>query len=201
MVRFDMGARSDTALLLVDVIHPFDFPGADALLGHARQSTLHIRELAARFRELALPVIYVNDNFGRWRSNFHEIVEYCAQRSGRDVVSALHPEPSDYFMLKPHRSGFYCTALELLLSSLGVRHVVLAGWSTDMCIFATASDAQMRKLATTLVRDGTAALSALRHERALALLEDTCDAQVVAALDLMRDPRAHPAIPALAHES
>jgi nicotinamidase-related amidase len=183
-----MELQADTALLLIDVVSPFDYPEAEALLAAVRPLAPRVRALSERFRALQLPIIYVNDNFGRWRSNFHELVEDCLTKPGADVVNLLRPQMGDYFILKPHRSAFYCTPLELLLQRLKVQHLVLTGWTSDMCILATASDARMREYTSTLVTDGTAAWSVARHERALALLRDSCDASLHTAAEVMSNP-------------
>jgi nicotinamidase-related amidase len=185
-----MAAR--TALLLIDLINPFDYEGAEQVLRDVRAKLENTRALVARFRALDLPVIYVNDNFGRWRSSFQELIQHCADAKGREVIEALHPERSDYFVLKPHRSGFYITPLELLLSSLETQHLVLAGLTTDMCILATASDAQMRGYAITIARDCTSALSRERHERALILVAESCNAALRTSAEILASPDEHP---------
>ena len=57
------------ALLLIDVINDFDFPEANRLLKHARPMAKNILRLKRRAQKAAVPVIYVNDNFGRWISD------------------------------------------------------------------------------------------------------------------------------------
>src|SRR3982750_4996736 len=90
------------ALLLIDVINDFDFPGADQLLRYARPMARNLLRLKRRAQKAGVPVIYVNDNFGRWKSDFRRTVEHCARQSGgRKVVELLHPDERDYFVLKP----------------------------------------------------------------------------------------------------
>jgi nicotinamidase-related amidase len=181
------GKESKSALLLVDLMNPFDYEGSEGVLSATLEMLPVVRDLARRFRDEQRAVIYVNDNFGRWRSSFEDTVQYCAQRAGGKVAEALRPGPKDYFVLKPHRSGFYATPLDLLLTRLGTRHVVIAGITTDMCVLATASDAQIRGYATTVVRDATAALDPGRHERALLLIEQALSTKVVNADELDLD--------------
>ena len=115
------------ALLMIDLVNPFDYPGAELVLEQARGIVEPLHALAERFRKGAGPVIYVNDNFGRWRSSFHDTVTHCLEGKGKDVVKRLAPREHDLFVLKPHRSGFYNTPLELLLQHEKVGHLVLAG--------------------------------------------------------------------------
>ncbi|HJL17583.1 MAG TPA: isochorismatase family cysteine hydrolase [Sandaracinaceae bacterium LLY-WYZ-13_1] len=172
------GDRGRTALLLVDLVHPFDFEGAEVLAERARRLVSPLSDLVARARALAIPVLYVNDHFGRWRASFHQLVERAADGPGRPLVEALRPDESDYFVLKPHRSGFYCTPLELLLSDLGRDRLVIVGLTTDMCVLSTVNDARTRRLHTVVPEDGCEALSDRRHERALELMELSFDTRV-----------------------
>src|SRR5687768_18121947 len=66
-----------TALLLIDVINDLEFEGGDKLLNHARPMARSLAGLKERASAAGIPIIYVNDNFGRWRSDFPKLVEYC----------------------------------------------------------------------------------------------------------------------------
>ena len=80
------------ALLLIDVINDFDFPEADQLLKYARPMATNLLRLKRRAQKAGVPVIYVNDNFGRWKSDFRRTVDHCARHGrGRDVVKLLRP--------------------------------------------------------------------------------------------------------------
>ncbi len=54
------------ALLLIDVINDLDFPEADKLLTHALPMARQIAALKKRSKQARIPVVYVNDDFGRW---------------------------------------------------------------------------------------------------------------------------------------
>ncbi len=103
------------ALILIDVINDFDFPEAEQLLPQAVVMAKAIKLLKGRAKLAGLPVIYVNDNFGRWRSDFRAQIEHCLAGQGREIVATLKPEHDDYFVLKPMHSGFYSTSLDVLL--------------------------------------------------------------------------------------
>lgn len=138
--------QSAIALLLVDVINGFDFEGSEPLATAAEKAAEKIHGLAARARAKRVPVIYINDNFGRWRSDFRSTIAECSRPElpGHAVTRRLVPEQSDYFVLKPRHSAFYCTALELLLQQLGVELLILAGFAANICVLFTAQDAHMR---------------------------------------------------------
>jgi nicotinamidase-related amidase len=137
--------KSETALLLIDVINDFDFPEGDQLLRLALPAGKHIADLKKRARAAGIPSIYVNDNFGRWQSDFKKTVAHCQNSSGKPFVEMLLPdEDDDYFVLKPKHSGFYSTTLDLLLMHLNAKNLILTGIAGNNCVLATANDAYMR---------------------------------------------------------
>ena len=166
------------ALLLVDVINDFDFPEASGLLALAGGAVERIETLLARGHAQQVPIIYVNDNFGDWRSDFRSTVARCCDpsRQGAALVRRLAPRLDDYFVLKPQHSGFYHTPLELLLEKLETEVVILCGFSTNSCITSTAMDAHMRGFGVIVPRDTTAANSARIRSDALRALQLTVHA-------------------------
>jgi nicotinamidase-related amidase len=138
--------RPGQALILIDVINDFDFPRADQLLRYALPASRKIATLKGRAKRSRVPVIYANDNFGRWRSDFHQQIEHCMaeKRPGRAIVELLKPDEDDYFVLKPMHSAFFSTTLEVLLERLQIQRLVLTGFAADICVLYTANDAYMR---------------------------------------------------------
>ena len=134
------------ALILIDVINDFDFPRAGQLLRYALPASRKIATLKGRAKRSRVPVIYANDNFGRWRSDFRQQIEHCMaeNRPGRAIVELLKPAEDDYFVLKPMHSAFFSTTLEVLLERLQIRRLVLTGFAADICVLYTANDAYMR---------------------------------------------------------
>ena len=88
----------------------------------------------------------MNDNFGRWQSDFKKQVERCVSEDsvGAPVARLLIPAEDDYFVLKPKHSAFYSTSLDVLLSYLGAKKLVVTGFAGDICVLFTANDAYMR---------------------------------------------------------
>jgi len=120
--------KHEIALVLIDVINDFDFPGADQLLRYARPMARNLLRLKRRAYKAGVPVIYVNDNFGLWKSDFRRTLDHC-ERYGRgpDVVELLRPQENDYFVLKPKHSGFFSSALDTLLRYLQTQTLILTG--------------------------------------------------------------------------
>jgi nicotinamidase-related amidase len=128
--------ESEVALVLIDVINDLEFEGGEELFRWALPAAQSIARLKNRAHEAGVPVIYVNDNFGRWRSDFKRIVTHCLRDDvrGRPIAKLLAPDEDDYFVLKPKHSGFFSTTLELLLEYLGARRLVLTGFAgKKMC--------------------------------------------------------------------
>src|SRR5688572_19878399 len=65
------------ALLVIDMINAFDFDGAEAMLPRALAAAKATAALKRRARKADVPVVYVNDNFGKWRSDFRSILAHC----------------------------------------------------------------------------------------------------------------------------
>jgi nicotinamidase-related amidase len=161
--------RCNVALILIDVINDMEFEGGEALLRNALPAAKKLSQLARRARKAGVPVIYVNDNFGKWRSDFRQQLGHVLEDGvrGEPVAKLLRPDDDDYFVLKAKHSGFYHTQLDLLIDYLQVSTIVLAGLTTDICVLFTASDAYMRDLEIIVPHDCSAAQSIEHHESAL----------------------------------
>jgi nicotinamidase-related amidase len=135
-----------TALLIIDMINTLDFPEGKSLLLSALPVAENIRGLRDKFRSAGDPVVYVNDHYGIWKSDWRKVYEHCTRPElpGAKLCPVLKPQEDDYFVLKPKHSGFFGTNLELLLEELGVRKLVLTGIAGNICVLFTANDAYMR---------------------------------------------------------
>ncbi|MDG3003370.1 cysteine hydrolase family protein [Paludisphaera mucosa] len=185
--------KADGALLLIDVVNRFDFPDAEELLSQALPMADSLATLADRARAAGVPVIYVNDNFGRWRSDFASLVEHCleADAPGREFVSRLKPEESDYQVLKPKHSGFFSTTLGTLLEYLGTRTLILAGVTADICVLFTANDAYMRDYHLIIAEDCVAAVDEEDARVALKLMRRVLKADVKPSAEIDLESLAH----------
>jgi nicotinamidase-related amidase len=161
--------KSHAALLLIDVINDLEFPEADHLLRHALPMAQRIAALKQRAKKAGIPAIYVNDNFGRWRSDFTAQVDHCLHDDvrGKPLVELLKPEEDDYFVLKPKHSGFFSTALDILLRYLGTKTVVLTGVAGNICVLFTANEAYMRDLRLVVPSDCVASNTEEENRHAL----------------------------------
>jgi len=172
--------NSSVALLLVDVINDLEFEGGEILLPHALAAAQRIAALKESCREAGIPSIYVNDNFGKWRSDFKALIDHCVEDKprGREIVELLKPQADDYFVLKPKHSGFFSTTLDLLLEHLGVRTLILTGWATEICILFTAGDAFMRDYQLVIPADCVASQDEEENQRVLKFMERVLEADI-----------------------
>jgi nicotinamidase-related amidase len=172
--------KSDIALLLIDVINDLEFEGGEELFRNALPAAENIARLKERAHRAGVPVVYANDNFGRWRSDFNKIVEHCLRDHvrGEAIAELLKPEDDDYFVLKPKHSGFFSTTLDLLLEYLGARTLILTGFAGNNCVLFTANDAYMRDYRLLIPADCTASISQTDNESALRQMQEVLKADM-----------------------
>ena len=178
--------KSRVALVLVDVINHFEFPDGKEILHRALPVAPLLARLKKRARASGVPTIYVNDNFGQWRSDVKKLLQYCLRPEGPGLrfVEQLQPDDEDYFILKPVHSAFYQMPLDLLLRELGASSIILSGLATNSCILCTAHDANMRHLKVIVARDCCTARTAREHSQALEHIGSMADAKVVVSSSL-----------------
>jgi nicotinamidase-related amidase len=185
--------KSRVALLLVDVINHFEFPDGSETLHRALPIAPPLARLKRRARAAGVPTIYVNDNFGQWRSDAKKLLQYCLrpEAAGLHFVEQLQPDDEDYFVLKPMHSAFYQTPLDLLLQELGASSIILSGLATNSCILCTAHDANMRHFKVIVPGDCCAARTAREHRQALEHIASMAGGKVVSSSSSLRLRATH----------
>ena len=178
--------KSDAAFLLIDVINDLDFPEGDQILRHALPMARKIAALKKRAKADGVPVVYVNDNFGRWRSDVNAQVEHCLRDGvgGKPVVELLRPEENDYFVLKPKHSGFFSTTLDTLMEYLETRTVIIAGLAANICVLFTANDAYMRDFHLVIPSDCVASNTEEENQYALDQMRKVLKADVRSSTEI-----------------
>ncbi len=178
--------KAAVALLLIDLINDLEFPEGEQLLAQTMPILPRIVELKRRARAAGVPVIYVNDNFGRWQSNFNAQVEHCLHDGvrGQPIAEQLQPGDDDYFVLKPKHSGFFSTSLEILLNYLQVKTVILTGIAGNICVLFTANDAYLRDFHLLVPSDCVASNTAEENQHALAMMQQVLKADIRPASEI-----------------
>jgi nicotinamidase-related amidase len=169
---------SSSALIVIDMINAYDFPDADKLLPSAEKAVPVIKAL---IDDADGPVIYVNDNFGHWRSNRDELVEEALQGEHPELVEPIAPDDDALFVVKARHSIFYQTPLEYLLGQEGIERVTLTGQVTEQCILYSALDAYIRHLEVRVPPDAVAHIHRDLAEAALTMMERNMSADVTPA--------------------
>ncbi len=160
-------------LLIIDMLNDLEFPEGPDFLEPTLAIARQIATLKKQAKAMNIPVLYVNDNFGRWQSNINDVIAHCLKDGvrGKPIVELLQPESDDYMVLKPKHSAFYATTLEALLTHLQAKRLILTGISADLCVLFTANDAYMRDYSLSVPADCVAAGSPEDTKAALAYME------------------------------
>lgn len=185
-IETNAAPTSSAALLLIDVINDLEFEGAEKLIRYIPEMTARLAALKQRAKKSHIPVIYVNDNYGDWKSDFRQLVRHCLEDDvrGKSLVASLQPDEDDYYVLKPKHSGFYSTSLDILLEHLAVRTLILTGLAGNICLLFTANDAYMRELSLFIPSDCCASNEASDNDYALAQMEQLLKADVRPSTEL-----------------
>jgi nicotinamidase-related amidase len=178
------------ALLLIDWINDLEFDSGEELQPQALAAAKATAQLRKRAKAAAVPVIYCNDNFGKWRSDFRTLLEHLLRYDvrGRPIAELLQPDEHDYFVLKPKHSGFHSTSLDVLLAHLGASTLILTGIAGNFCVLFTAQDAYMRDFKLLVPRDCLASEEEKDNRAALEHMAKTCkaDTGLSSAIDFAR---------------
>jgi nicotinamidase-related amidase len=175
--------KCSVALLLIDWINDLEFDAGEKLLPQALAAAKATAALRRRARQAGVPVIYCNDNFGKWRSDFRSLLKHVLNDEvrGKPIAELLAPEEDDYFVLKPKHSGFHSTSLDVLLAHLGATTLILTGIAGNFCVLFTAHDAYMRDFKLVVPRDCLASEDEADNRHALAHMANTCKAHTAAS--------------------
>jgi nicotinamidase-related amidase len=178
--------KAAVALLLIDVINDLEFESGKELLKHALPMAEKIAALKKRAQAAGIPAIYVNDNFGRWQSDFNKLLKHCLEGdvTGQPLAEILRPDEDDYFVLKPKHSGFFSTTLDTLLEYLQARTLILTGLAGNICVLFTANDAYMRDFHLYVPSDCVASNTVEENEHALELMEKVLKAEIRPSTEL-----------------
>jgi nicotinamidase-related amidase len=172
-----------TALIVTDMLNTYEHADADKLVRSVEQSVPAMRDLIGRAAGEDVLTVYVNDNYGAWRSSRQELVEGALRSRYGHLVEPIAPPDDALFVVKARHSIFYQTPLDYLLSQEDVGRIVLIGQVTEQCILYSALDAYIRHFDVAVPRDAVAHIHAHLAEASLELMELNMDADICDAKD------------------
>lgn len=183
-----------TALIVIDMLNTYDHEDAESLVPSVRKALPGIRKLIARARAGNTPVIYVNDNFGQWRSHHGEILHAALAGRHRDLVEPIVPDEASLFVVKARHSIFFETPLAYLLGQLDIDRLILCGQVTEQCVLYSALDAHIRHFDVVVPDDGVAHIDPELAQAALQLMRRNMGATISSTAAIAfdhRPPRPH----------
>ena len=167
-----------TALVVVDMLNPYDFEDAEQLARSVEDTIEPISGLIERAGKAEVPVIYVNDNYGDWNSSQEELARRALDGERPDLVEPLLPPDGSKFVLKARHTIFYGTPLDHLLHEEEIDRLVLAGQVTEQCILYSALDAYVRHYDVVVPPDAVAHIHEDLADAALKMMERNMDAEL-----------------------
>jgi nicotinamidase-related amidase len=181
--------NSSVVLLMIDLINDFEFDGANEMFANTLAIAKPIANLKKKAKSAGIPVIYVNDNFGKWQSDFRKLVDHCLKDNvrGKPIAELLRPDEQDYFVLKPKHSAFYSTSLELLLRYLKAHTLILTGIAGNICVLFTANDGYMRDFDLVIPQDCIASETEADNQHAIAYMSKVLKADTRLSTEIAFD--------------
>jgi nicotinamidase-related amidase len=171
---------SKTALIVIDMVNSYDHPDAEKLTKSVETVLPTITDMIDGWDG---PTIYVNDNFGHWRSNRDDLLEAALGGEFRSLVEPIAPKDDAMFVVKARHSIFFQTPLEYLLGQEEIDAIVLVGQVTEQCILYSALDAYIRHIDVRVPRDAVAHIHEDLAEAALKMMELNMSVDVSPARD------------------
>nr|WP_272887205.1 isochorismatase family cysteine hydrolase [Stutzerimonas stutzeri] len=187
-------ALEHAALLVIDMQRDFCSPG-----GYADKAGLDIERLRAPIepihqlliaaRRSGLFVIHTREGHRADLSDLPDTKRRRAEASGapigspgplgrlmvrgefgNDLIDELKPEPGEPVIDKPGYSAFAHTDLELLLRNRGIRQLILAGVTTEVCVSSTLRHAVDLGFGCLTVADACGSAYPSLHAAALSMI-------------------------------
>ena len=186
-------APASTALVMIDMQRDFLEPGGfGEMLGNdvsmLRGAIAPCRALLDAARKRGLLVIHTREghrpdltdvppaklNRGRATRRIGDVGPMgrilIRGEPGHAIIPELAPAPGEPVLDKPGKGAFYQTDLGLILANAGIRTLLVAGVTTEVCVHTTVREANDRGYECLVVSDATASYFPEFHRVALAMI-------------------------------
>ena len=174
-----------TALLVVDMLNPYDHEDADKLAESVRERLPRIVELRDRAQDSDdVLLVYANDNSERWDATRDDLVATALEGEQPELIEPIAPPAGVPFLPKGRHSAFYETPLAHLLHVEGVERLVIVGQVTEQCVFYSALDAYLRGYEVVIPTDAVACIVPEFAEAALGMAQKNAHAELVTTEEL-----------------
>jgi ureidoacrylate peracid hydrolase len=131
-----------SAVLVVDMLNDFFEEGGEMVLPGGKVLYEPIGRLLGAARGADMPVFWLNQHLRPTDALFNKRIPHCLIGTwGAEIVDALHVGEDDYIIHKRRYSGFFQTDLDLYLREKDIRHVIVVGVVTNICVRSTVNDA------------------------------------------------------------
>jgi nicotinamidase-related amidase len=177
-----------SALIVIDMLNPYEHEDADELAANVQGMVAPLRELIERALESDVELVYVNDNYGDFAASRDDIVERAVGGRHPELVEPLVPPEGCAFLPKVRHSAFYSTALEYFLRQRDITNLILTGQVTEQCILYSALDAYVRHYSVCVPTDAVAPIDRALGDAALQMMERNMRADIVSAGALIDSP-------------
>ena len=176
---------ADTALIVIDMLNPYDHEDADVLTENVEPVVPTLARLVAEASERDVELVYVNDNYGDFAATRDDLTRAALEGRRPDLIEPILPPEGVAFLQKARHSAFYSTALDHLLRQHELETIVLTGQVTEQCILYTALDAYIRHFHIRVVRDAVAHIDEALGDAALQMMQRNMRVDVVDAADCL----------------
>ena len=173
------------ALVVIDMLNPYDHEHADALVEHVEPMVGVLARLVAEAKG-EVDVVYVNDNYEDFTASRDDVVQRALDGRRPDLIEPIVPPDDAAFLQKARHSAFYSTALDHLLRARDLSTLILTGQVTEQCILYSALDAYVRGFDIRVPRDAVAHIDDDLGAAALRMMAGNMRVDIVDAANALR---------------